>query len=136
MKDRVSWEYEGQLDEKEQMCGKGTLTYKPVEGLDSLPEGYANYEGTFLDDLFHGIGKQTWPNSTYEGEYKQGKRHGNFTVYTSSGRVVNMKYKDGEEVVNRNGEVAMKDVTDPHQAWYGDGKPRPTKAEEETNKPE
>ena len=135
MKDRVTWEYEGTLDEKGQMCGKGTLSYRAVKG-EKLPEGYADYEGTFLAGKFHGIGKQTWPNSTYEGEYKEGKRHGNFTVYTNSGRVVNMKYKDGEEVVNAQGEVVMKDVTDPHQAWYGDGKPRPVKTEEETDKPE
>ena len=60
-----------------------------------------------------------------------GKRHGNFTVYTHCGRVLNKKYKDGKELVNIRGETVMWEVTDPHRAWYGDGNPRPVKPEVE-----
>ena len=78
------------------MCGQGTLTYevsKPKEPIKRVLKrffsseetpgdlGYNDYIGTFLNDKFHGFGKQTWPHFTYEGAYKDGKRHGRSTVY-------------------------------------------------------
>ena len=114
------------------MCGKGVLTYTPTRSV-TLPKGYANYEGTFCEDKFEGIGKQTWPDFTYEGEYKMGKRHGNCTVYTNCGRVLNKKYIDGKEVVDLHGDPIIEEVTDPHQAWYGNGRPRPVNEEEDTD---
>ena len=79
----VEWEYVGELDEKDQMCGIGTLKYITREKQKSaffkiFPSkitlfsskkeekqeqptanelGYNDYEGTFLGDKFHGIGK-------------------------------------------------------------------------------
>lgn len=50
-----------EYDQKE----KGTLRYQNVV-----------YEGTFLDDLYHGEGKLTNPQGVYKGQFKDGKQHG------------------------------------------------------------
>ena len=101
------------------MCGKGTLKYIAVDfartGVDASKLGYFPYEGEFFNDKFHGVGSQVWTDFTYEGQYYEGRRHGKCTIYMNSGEVFNMKYRYGKE-------VARKEIDDPSQAWYGDGK--------------
>ena len=104
-------------DSKQTMCGNGSLIYEanPEKTDKTAGElGYNSYSGTFFNDKFHGIGRQVWPDFTYEGEYKEGRRHGNCTVYFHNGEVYNMKYEEGKEVFRRQ-------VTEPSKAWYGNG---------------
>ena len=77
--------------------------------------GYNNYSGSFLDDEFHGIGRQQWADFTYEGEFKQGKRHGYSTVYFKNGNIFNMKYDEGIQKFKEK-------VTNSEKAWYGNGR--------------
>ena len=86
------------------MCGIGTLRYFakwPHYKGAAAQLGYNDYIGTFKDDKFHGIGVQEWQNFIYEGEYKEGKRHGWSTVYFRNGMsnndVFNIKYEEGKE---------------------------------------
>ena len=102
----MTWKYVGELDEKSKMCGRGVKTYS--DGVE--------YTGTFYDDLYHGIGVQSWSHLVYEGEYKAGKRHGRSTNYMRHGDVFNMTYKDGTRGTSTK-------VDEPSEAWYGDGKP-------------
>ena len=118
------------------MCGVGSFTYRPTLEFASnknantaaapgqLPKGYADYYGTFKDDKFHGLGYQIWPGCTYEGEYKEGKRHGKFTCYRSDGTVHNFLYENGKPCRNENWDFAVVQICNPNLAWYGDGKPR------------
>ena len=116
----MSWEYNGELDEGDRMCGTGTLRYKirnPKYG-DKTPSelGYNDYTGTFYNDLFHGEGKQDWEGYVYHGEYKEGSRHGKSTVYATNGDVFNAKWREGEQLF-------MKKVEGKVKAWYGSGQP-------------
>ena len=80
------------------MCGLGTFTYEAVNPNHTgtaVQLGYNDYTGTFLNDKFHGIGRQVWTNFVYEGEYKEGRRHGWSTVYFNDGEVFNMMYEEG-----------------------------------------
>ena len=81
------------------MCGLGTLKYNIFNPkyVDKTPAqlGYNDYTGTFYNDMFHGEGKQEWEHFAYLGEYKEGKRHGNSTVYWRNGDIYNMKWKLG-----------------------------------------
>ena len=85
---------------------------------DAAQLGYNDYTGTFKNDLFHGIGVQEWQNFVYEGEYKEGRRHGWSTVYFRNGLsnfdVFNMKHEEGKETFRQR-------VTDPSKALFGDG---------------
>ena len=87
------------------MCGNGALVYQaPTVVKDRVTAaelGYNDYSGTFFNDKFHGIGRQRWHNFTYEGEYKEGKRHGYSTVYYKDGSVFNMKFEEGKETFRR-----------------------------------
>ena len=62
------------MDDKNRFCGDGVLTFT-----NGMENGYYDYEGTFFEDRYHGVGKQKWPDYTYEGEYKAGRRHGRAT---------------------------------------------------------
>ena len=115
----VKWHYTGELDSDGNMCGYGTLLYEAIN-LDvtgtAVQLGYNDYTGTFLNGKFHGIGRQIWENFTYEGEYKEGKRHGWSTVYFNNKEIFNIKYEDGKLLVK-------KEVKQPSEALYGNGLP-------------
>ena len=101
------------------MCGYGTLLYEAVNPDltgTAVALGYNDYSGTFLNGKFHGVGRQIWENFTYEGEYKEGKRHGWSTVYFKDGGIFNMKHEEGKEVVK-------KEVREAKEALYGNGLP-------------
>ena len=61
---------------------------------------------------------QQWPDFIYEGEFKEGKRHGYSTVYfrkrTDNYEVFNMIHEEGREIYKEL-------VTDPSKARFGDG---------------
>ena len=113
----IIWQYVGEMNSKNLMCGLGTLTYEatnPQNSGTAVQMGYNDYTGTFLDDRFHGIGRQVWEYFVYEGEYKEGKRHGFATVYFNDGKVFNVRYEEGKEIYRKR-------VTNQRKAWYGDG---------------
>jgi len=44
------------------------------------------YEGEYVDDMKHGMGKFVWPDGrTYDGEWLRGKRHGRGAYKTARG---------------------------------------------------
>ena len=46
------------------------------QGIQFLNDG-GSYEGEYKDGKFHGQGTETWSDGDkYEGEFKDGKRHG------------------------------------------------------------
>ena len=47
----VSWQYAGELNDKGQECGHGSLKY-----IDGAQKGYFDYTGTFYKGKFHGVG--------------------------------------------------------------------------------
>ena len=86
----------GELDINDSMCGFGRIQYWATNaehtGLaDTM--GYNDYTGFFLDDQFHGVGRQEWTDFVYLGEYEMGKRHGHATVYFYNGDIYNTKYE-------------------------------------------
>ena len=102
------------------MCGHGSLTYQSVHckhmGKTTGELGYHDFQGTFLNDKFHGLGRQMWPHFTYEGEYKQGRRHGRATLYFYNGEVYNTNWRKGEQMWKEK-------LVDPDDAFHGDGRP-------------
>eukprot|EP00439_Symbiodinium_sp_Y106_P058898 s3318_g8.t1 len=58
------------------------------------------YEGEYLDDMKHGMGKFTWADGRcYDGEWQQGKRHGRGAYTTAEGdyrvqqKLLNMRHR-------------------------------------------
>ena len=75
------------------------------------------YEGTFLDDKFHGYGIYYDEEGKREGEWKHGTRHGKQTKYwNGNGWVSNRLYENDKC-------KGMFEVSNPEEAWFGDGKP-------------
>ena len=116
---KAIWKYVGELDQSNRMCGKGELTYKhpdfETNGKNGSSLGYYDYSGTFFSDKFHGVGKQMWPDFIYEGEYRNGRRHGRSTHYTNEGKVFNVTYENGKPL------SPDRQVIKPIDAWYGEG---------------
>ena len=100
------------------MCGMGTLKYTSTDPqLETACDlGYNDYMGTFCNGMFHGIGKQEWKDFVYEGEFKEGQRHGRATVYQRKGDIFNSKWKDGVQLFKKK-------INNKSEAWFGDGKP-------------
>jgi len=57
----------------------------------------AEYDGEWLNGLFHGKGKMTWlDGETYEGDYVNGKRQGKGKYTYANGKVEEGRYENGE----------------------------------------
>ena len=57
---------------------------------------YGVYEGEVKDGKKHGKGKMTWADGdVYKGGYKDNKPHGRGRYTPSKGRSKRMKYRDG-----------------------------------------
>ena len=51
------WQYTGEVDSKNRICGQGSLCYLVKNSKQKAMEfGYFDYTGTFLNGKFHGIG--------------------------------------------------------------------------------
>jgi hypothetical protein len=69
--------FEGSFDSERLKNGDGKYTWHkiPEEGEDPVP--IATYEGTYKDGRRHGVGKMTYPNGdTYQGEWVDGNPGG------------------------------------------------------------
>jgi len=66
-----------------------------IDVLTSEPFDGKKYEGEWKDGKKHGQGTLTWANgSKYEGEWKDGKRHGQGTLAWASGKKYEGEWKD------------------------------------------
>ena len=55
------------------------------------------YEGHFLNDFIHGIGRYRWTNGdSYEGEYQYNQKHGTGIFRHASGETYIGEYKNGK----------------------------------------
>ena len=85
-------EYNGEIDERGNACGKGESSYQ---------DGHETYSGCFYNNTWEGIGTLTLPNGTkYEGEFRGGKKHGKMTTLFKKDakhpeRLFNEIYNDG-----------------------------------------
>ncbi len=65
------------------------------------------YEGSFLDNHFNGIGKQTWPDgSTYEGDWHMNKMQGDGVYRWPNGKVYKGQFFEGL----RDGKVKRRQI--------------------------
>ena len=71
--------------------GKGRKTWRNRDG-ESI------YQGEYRDGKKHGRGTYTWPSGDrYEGEYRDGKHHGRGTYTWPSGDRYEGEYRDGKQ---------------------------------------
>ena len=72
-----NWSYDGELDKNNQPCGTGEAVAHNVE---------ETYKGNFFNGLPNGIGEMktrvSHADSTWLGEYKNGKKFGKITYKT------------------------------------------------------
>ena len=79
--DESVWQYMGELNDKGLAYGFGTATCKALN---------EKYTGTFVDDVWEGIGVFIDSNNRrHDAEYKSGKWHGKLTVHYPNGGVLN-----------------------------------------------
>ena len=66
------------------------------QGIQFLNDGGC-YEGEYKDGKYHGQGTETWSDGyKYEGEWKNGKRNGQGILSLSDGDKYEGEWKDGE----------------------------------------
>ena len=107
--DDTIWEYAGELDAEGNATGFGIAECK------SLSE---KYTGTFLDDVWEGIGVFIDSNDRrHDAEYKSGKWHGKLTVHYPKGGVLNQTFVNGEKEENTN------ITNNEDDAFYKNGRP-------------
>ena len=93
----------GQLDDQGRACGIG------FAGLRSSGKNSVTYQGSFFNDTFEGIGVLNNEHA-FEGEFRGGKKHGNFTVhcYSLDRRIINAQYNDDQFVEGSESEDIRK----------------------------
>ena len=105
IKEMKGGQYRGEVDSNGKACGDGVFT---------LEDG-GTYTGTWYRNKFHGYGIFTDVEGKREGEWKEGKRHGKQTKYwNGNGWISNRLY-------NMDKCESMTQVSEPEQAWFGDG---------------
>ena len=94
-------QYEGEVNEKGQRHGKGTLTWSNGDryegewkngkenGQGTMTRSTGNkYEGEWKDGKENGQGIENWSDGDkYVGEFKDGEKHGQGTYTSSDGRM-------------------------------------------------
>ena len=108
------WDYEGELDQDGLACGMGELSNK---------DGNHSYTGCFVNDKFEGIGVYAYPNEyrrndddTFDGEWKNGLKHGKITFHDAGGAASNALWKNGKGLDTM--ECARKE-----HCFYREGEP-------------
>eukprot|EP00928_Gymnodinium_smaydae_P033061 TRINITY_DN23790_c0_g2_i1.p1 TRINITY_DN23790_c0_g2~~TRINITY_DN23790_c0_g2_i1.p1 ORF type:complete len:280 (+),score=37.65 TRINITY_DN23790_c0_g2_i1:137-976(+) len=101
--------YEGQF-KLYQRCGEGTL--------HSLETG-AKYVGQFMADVFHGSGRQVWPDgSKYNGQWHYGQKHGKGEYISEDGLLYTGQWEEGR----RHGQGVQEYANqDRYEGWWFHG---------------
>ena len=103
------WQYMGELNAEGLAHGFGTATCKALN---------EKYTGTFVDDVWEGIGVFIDSNNRrHDAEYKGGKWHGKLTVHYPNGGVLNQTFNNGEKEENTN------ITSNEDEAFYKKGRP-------------
>ena len=69
-------------------CGYGVWQSAELNG--------DTYEGQYKEDKKHGFGTYRWSNgSVYEGSFKNDLKHGDGTIKYSNGKIAHLCWKNG-----------------------------------------
>ena len=111
--------YSGEVNEFGMPHGKGTVTYNSDS---SRYQDGTIYEGEWKDGKMHGQGVFRYASgNVYEGEWKDNKRHGQVVYRYADGDVYEGEYKDDN--MHGQGVYTGPDGSILHNGEWRDGKP-------------